>query len=179
MRVIEYDYATSGYDFLDVFNRNSIRESCVIAVSSNTPTKLVIRNLTAFEQLTNCEYNYAYLSSYATGQPWMFDHNAKVPIMDAKLFIVNNVDSARSIFFLAKNCRENFAFYQRLFKIDSPPVDNVALSIANSVFCDPTGFFNITEDMIQHVSGESVGADFKFNAETKALVKVLGVNSID
>lgn len=180
MNIIRFDYSSSGFDFLNLFEELTIKPGTLVYIVSDPLQKLRIRNEVSIAGLLACDYNFAYMRDYKTGSPWIFDTSASIPVIDTKLFVINNVESAAAIFALAKSCRTNFSFYQKLFGVEVEPYDNITLSFASHILNSPHGFFDIpAESLVHQPTPMDDAADFGYDHATNALINFSGVNTID
>ena len=179
-QMILFDYQTSKFDFLDLFQEVDVSPGTVVCVSVGNAQRVHIRNPAAIQTLFEVEYNFALIRDVKRDAVWPLTQKNNIPKIDTKLFIINNVDDAKMIFALAKTCRDNIDFYQHLLSDQLDSFDNTVISIANHLFKSPYGFFDIPRNLIMPQSPIFDSAkDLAFNQDTGAIVSFAGVNAID
>lgn len=178
MNIINYDYTTSTYDLLSLFENHEIKPSTLVLVSGSQPT-MCFDNHNYLKQLAATDYNYAVMSDPQTGVDWQLTPNSTIPMLDTKVFLINNVASAQHVFQLAKLCRNNIDFYRKLYHYNFSNCDNITLSIANHIYNGTTGFFNYPCKLIKRFKcpHESL-LNYGYDPTTKALVNYSKVTSI-
>lgn len=178
MTTIHYSYQTSGYDFLKLFDHNTIESSTVVLVSSNEQTQLFDNN-GYVSRLLKTNYNYAVMSDTQTAQKWFLIPGTQIPKLDTKVFVINDVLSAQHVFQLAKLCRDNIEFYRKLYRYNFDSYDNNTLSIANHIYNSPSGFFDFPCGLAKRLkSPDATMSDYGYNSTTKALINYSKVTSI-
>lgn len=177
MQRILFNYGSSDYDFLDVLETQCDPSELHFIVEVGSASTC---NIDYNDSLVHCSYNFAYASDFRTRDPWVIDGVGKVPTFDTKLFIINNLPEAREIFKLAKVCREHSGFYTQLFNTGSTVMyDNAAISVANSIYSSPYGFFDIPKHSIIGLPKIRITKSTYFEQSQSAVVHISGVNTIE
>ncbi len=177
MQRILFTYGSSTYDFLDILETQCDQSELRFLIEvGGTSTCNIEHN----DSIIQCSYNFAYASDYRTRDPWVIDGAGKVPVFDTKLFIINNLPEAREVFKLAKVCREHSSFYSQLFNTGSSVMyDNAAISIANSIYNSPYGFFDIPTHAIVGLPPTRVNKSTYFDETQLAMIHISEVNTIE
>ncbi len=175
---VEYTYGATPYDFLDIFEIEDIPSSFVLLVKSSPTVGNLYTRSSVLDQLLKTDYNYAIMSDLTTKQRWTYEGNHHIRVLDTKLFVINNILDAKNIFALAKSCRANVSFYEKLFQIKLAPYDNVMLTIANHLYGATSGFHEFPINSIEH-QHPLFTATKAFNNSASAIMNYNGVTAIE
>lgn len=128
--IVEFHYS-SGDDLLCILDDVGVDSRVMIIVDST------ITNPNALSSKLATQYNYAIKSSHTlnSATPWFADRACTVQLCDTKLFLINDITTAKLLFKFAKHVRNNFEYFRTLYGISSGIVsDSLALSIASHTF---------------------------------------------
>lgn len=180
MNVYNYDYLSSGFDFLDLFDNAIIENGTIVVVSTANGTNVNLRNSSAIEQLVKSQYNFCLMSDVTTTAKWELVPGSDIPKMDVKVLSIGNASDAATIFRLAKTCRENINFYRYLYRCRFDTYDATVLSIATHIYQSPAGFRDFPKSTFIHQLNSVIEGKpyLSFDDRTGALTNYNGVNSI-
>ena len=178
MKVFQFEYGVSKFDFLDLFNNIEITPGTWITTARSFT--LVERDWTT--QLESTSYNFAQQSSHdclashiahfiGDGTP------CTIKLVGTSLMLINNVSDAATIFEFAKRCRgPQLRYSKQLFNLSSLRADdNIALSLSSHLLAHTSGFIDFPANSI-HISHRPVINGLSFSSQS--VCNLTGINYV-